>query len=161
MTEVEIDQIGFYSQFGSFTDPRDQRNSYEGLPTAVPELCLVVQGLILHVLWAERYGVTPTEERKFEAGIRYTERLLKRIQELDNKPLTEARTLDHRILGNCRTFSVLLASMLQYQGVPARARCGFGRYFLPGWHEDHWVCEYWNEDEGRWVLVDAGRCTTG
>jgi hypothetical protein len=45
--------------------------------------------------------------------------------------------------------------MLRYRGVPARARCGFGAYFTPGKYEDHWVCEYWNGDEGRWVMVDA------
>ena len=40
-------------------------------------------------------------------------------------------------------------------GVPARPRCGFGTYFMPDHFEDHWVCEYWNAVEGRWVLVDA------
>ena len=37
--------------------------------------------------------------------------------------------------------------------MPARARCGFGAYFNPGWFEDHWVAEYF--DGGRWKLVDA------
>jgi hypothetical protein len=45
--------------------------------------------------------------------------------------------------------------MLQSKGTPARPRCGFGAYFLPNHYEDHWVCEYWNEAEQRWVLVDA------
>lgn len=58
-------------------------------------------------------------------------------------------------MGNCRDFSVLLAALLRQQGTPARARCGFGRYFLPNHYEDHWVCEYWNADRGRWALVDA------
>ena len=26
---------------------------------------------------------------------------------------------------------------------------------MPNHYEDHWVCEYWNADEARWVLVDA------
>jgi hypothetical protein len=39
--------------------------------------------------------------------------------------------------------------------VPARARCGFGAYFTPGKYEDHWVCDYWNAEAGRWVMVDA------
>jgi len=39
--------------------------------------------------------------------------------------------------------------------VPARARCGFGAYFRPGWFEDHWVAEYWNAADRRWQLVDA------
>jgi hypothetical protein len=50
---------------------------------------------------------------------------------------------------------VTLASILQSKGIPARPRCGFGAYFLPNHYEDHWVCEYWNTPEGRWVLVDA------
>ncbi len=48
-----------------------------------------------------------------------------------------------------------LASLLQSKGIPARPRCGFGAYFMPDHYEDHWVCEYWNEQERRWVLVDA------
>jgi hypothetical protein len=49
----------------------------------------------------------------------------------------------------------MLCALLQYQGVPARARCGFGAHFMPGHYEDHWVYEYWKTDEGRWVMVDA------
>jgi hypothetical protein len=48
-----------------------------------------------------------------------------------------------------------MTAMLQAHDVPARARCGFGGYFLEGRFEDHWVCEYWNAAEDRWVLVDA------
>jgi hypothetical protein len=39
-------------------------------------------------------------------------------------------------------------------GTPARLRCGFASYFGEAW-EDHWVCEYWNSNEGRWCLTDA------
>ena len=41
------------------------------------------------------------------------------------------------------------------RGVAARARGGFGTYFEPGKHIDHWVCEYWDASHERWVLVDA------
>ncbi len=44
--------------------------------------------------------------------------------------------------------------MLRARGIPARARCGFGDYFNPPGFEDHWVCEYWKADEGRWALAD-------
>jgi hypothetical protein len=47
-----------------------------------------------------------------------------------------------------------MVSMLREKGVPARARCGFGAYFNPPNYEDHWVCEYWNGVERRWVLAD-------
>jgi hypothetical protein len=59
------------------------------------------------------------------------------------------------VAGNCRHFTLLIAAMQRAQGVPARARCGFGGYFGTGNFEDHWVCEYWHAEEARWVLVDA------
>lgn len=45
--------------------------------------------------------------------------------------------------------------MLRAHGIPARARCGFGAYFNPPQFEDHWVCEYWDAGERRWVLADT------
>jgi hypothetical protein len=137
------------------TDPGEHAHLFDGLPTEIPALCQVVQGLLLHIFWAERYGVELSEERKREVEIRLVSHMLARVRELDDRPLTVERSLERKLVGNCRDFSVLLCAMLQYQGVPARARCGFGAYFTPGKYEDHWVCEYWNGDEERWVMVDA------
>jgi hypothetical protein len=81
--------------------------------------------------------------------------MLDLIVALDPRPLTETRAPERRLVGNCRHFTVLMVTMLRAQGVPARARCGFGGYFGTGAFEDHWVCEYWRADEGRWALVDA------
>ena len=83
------------------------------------------------------------------------ERRLGRTLELDSSPLATPRPNEKKIVGNCRDFSVTLASMLQSKGIPARPRCGFAVYFEAGLYIDHWVCEYWNEAEQRWVLVDA------
>ena len=63
--------------------------------------------------------------------MRWVARQLAAIAALDPRPLAEARLLERRLVGNCRDFSVLLAALLREQGTPARARCGFGRYFLP------------------------------
>jgi hypothetical protein len=49
----------------------------------------------------------------------------------------------------------MLCSILREKGIPARTRCGFGAYFNPGKLEDHWVCEYWNAGQARWILADA------
>ena len=81
--------------------------------------------------------------------------MLDRLLSIDERPLSVARPVDARLVGVCRHFTVLLVAMLRAQGVPARARCGFGAYFNPGHFEDHWVCEYWNAMDGRWILVDA------
>jgi hypothetical protein len=145
----------FFSQFGRMTDPGPFADLYADLPADLPSLVKVVQGLIIHVFWAERYGVTLSPDRQAEVQLRTMERRLAQTLELDSNPLTIARLNEKKIVGNCRDFSVTLASMLQSKGIPARPRCGFGAYFMADHFEDHWVCEYWNGLEGRWVLVDA------
>jgi len=148
-------ELAFYTKYGPITDPGRFVGLLAELPSDVGELCRIVQGLILHVFWAERYGEKLTEAQSAEAGIRHVQRMLVRLQEIDSRPLCVNRPLEKRLIGNCRTYSVLLAAMLQSQGKPARARCGFGRYFNPGWYEDHWICEYWNDEQNRWIMVDA------
>jgi hypothetical protein len=127
----------------------------DDLPTGVGELVRVVQGLLIHIFWAGRYGLALDEARQSEVQIRPLSAKLERIVELDPRPLSEPRDLGKRLVGNCRDFSLLLVGLLRHQGVPARARCGFGRYFEPDHYEDHWVGEVWNAAQGRWVLVDA------
>jgi len=151
---MENDPLGYYCRQGPMTDPREETILFERLPHDIPKLREVVQGLVIHVFWATRYGVTIPQSRNHELQMRAVSEKLKQIRRLDPQPITQAHPPDKRLLGNCRDFSVLLCSMLRHQGIPARARCGFATYFMPNHFEDHWVCEYW-EKSGRWVMVDA------
>lgn len=147
--------LTFFTNQGRISQPGAYAHLFENLPTGIAELCKIVQGTTVHVFWAERYGLSLTPDRQAEVQLRTMEKRLARTLELDPRPLTEARPLDKKLVGNCRDHTLLLVAMLRHQGVPARARCGFGAYFLPNHYEDHWVAEYWNQAEGRWVLVDA------
>ena len=155
MFQTATDLRTYYASPGVITDPQQYKVLFDDLPTELPELVKVVQSLVVHIFWAERCGLTLSEARKEEVELRRVDLQLARILELDDLPLNEARPLAQKLVGNCRDFSVMLCAMLRHQGVPARARCGFGIYFLPGHYEDHWVCEYWNAGEDRWILVDA------
>jgi hypothetical protein len=152
---LEKDPTEYYMFQGAITDPGSSVGLLDSLPPDISELCRIIQGVLLHIFWAERYGEKLSEDRQQEVNLRHVSKMLARIRELDDRPLASARPLQKRLVGNCRDFSVLLCSMLRHQGVPARARCGFGTYFLPGHYEDHWVCEYWSAGEQRWVMVDA------
>lgn len=145
----------YFAQYGTITHPGPYANLYTDLPADVPSLVNVVQGLIIHIFWAERYGLSLPEERQAEVQLRTMERRLARTLELDPSPLTTPRANEQKIVGNCRDVSVTLASILQSKGIPARPRCGFGAYFQQNHYEDHWICEYWNETEQHWVMVDA------
>jgi len=81
--------------------------------------------------------------------------ILKRILDLENKPLIEIRDPIKRFAGTCRDFAILLCSILRYQGTPSRLRCGYANYFKQGRYEDHWICEYWDLEDLKWTLVDA------
>jgi hypothetical protein len=150
-----MSDLNFFAQYGKMTHPGPYAHLYADLPSDIPSLVHLVQGLMIHIFWTERYGLNPPEERKAEVQLRSMERRLARTLELDPSPLTMPRPNEKKIVGNCRDFSITLASMLQSKGIPARPRCGFAIYFLPDDYGDHWVCEYWNKKEGRWVLVDA------
>ncbi|MCG2786070.1 MAG: transglutaminase domain-containing protein [Anaerolineae bacterium] len=147
--------LSFFSSQGRISQPGQYAHLFENLPTDIAGLCKIVQGTTIHVFWAERYGLKLSPERQAEVQLRTMEKRLARTLELDPRPLSEARPLERKLVGNCRDHTLLLVAMLRQQGVPARARCGFGAYFLPNHYEDHWVAEYWNAAEERWVLVDA------
>ncbi len=147
--------LRYYAQPGPTTDAGELAPLLDGLPADIAALVATVQGWLVHIFWAERYGLTLTEARKSEVQFRQVQRQLARLRELSDAPLTAARPLAQRLVGNCRDFSTILTAILRRRGVPARARCGFGAYFLPNHFEDHWVCEYWNAEQARWILVDA------
>jgi hypothetical protein len=148
------DVLNFYSQPGALTDLREYRDLLQALPGGLPALVKAVQGLTLHVFWAERYGVRLDEARRSEVQIRPAVEKLARLLALDSRPLNEPRSLEARLVGNCRDIAVLLAALLRAQGRPARARCGFGTYFNPGRYEDHWMVEVWDAARERWLQVD-------
>src|SRR5687768_18201768 len=118
--------LTYFAQYGKITHPGRYASHYAGLPSDPAALVQVVQGLMIHVFWAERYGLKLGAERQAEVQLRSMERRLARTLELDPGPLTTSRQNEQKIIGNCRDFSVTLASMLQSKGIPARPRCGFG-----------------------------------
>ena len=147
------DDRSYYAAPGPFT--RLDGFDAASLPDDVPSLVAIVQGVLIHRGWLKAYNVEVPEERLPEEGLHSIEAILARARLLHDAPITEARAPADRVLANCRDFSTMLAAFLKLKGVPARARCGFARYFEPGKYVDHWVCEYWDEGSARWRMVDA------
>jgi hypothetical protein len=137
------------------TEPGEDVALYEGLPGDAASLAGIVPGVMAHIFMDPIMGNPIPEERKKEVSLRTVAAKLERIKELDSRPLKEARPFDKKLVSNCRDYSVLLCSMLRHQGIPARVRSGFATYFTPGKYEDHWIVEYWNQKENRWVRVDS------
>jgi hypothetical protein len=139
----------------AMSDAGRQARLFDGLPHDVGGLAQIVQGLMVHEHIAPAYGLTLSPEQHAQAQLRSVEKILETIAAQDRKPLPVARPAGERVVGVCRQFTLLHVAMLRAQGVAARARCGFGAYFVERMLIDHWVTEYWNEAQKRWVLVDA------
>jgi hypothetical protein len=137
-------------------DPGPYAGLLDALPLPIPDLVQAVQGLMAHIYWVTRYQINPPEERKkAEVSLRAVQQKLARLLELDPAPLNLPRPPERRLIGNCRDFTLLTISILKGRGIPARARCGFGAYFFPNHYEDHWVVEYLDARQGRWIMVDT------
>jgi hypothetical protein len=103
------------------------------------------------------YGYQIPKERLDEVDIRWVEKMLARIVELDDRPLIEPRPPERRLVGCCRDAATLFCAMARYQGIPARTRVGFAAYFTatsPDMNVSHEIAEYWDSGEKRWRLVD-------
>ena len=74
---------------------------------------------------------------------------------LDKRGFIPERKTENKIVVTCRYVSVLMSAILKAKNIPCRSRSGFAPYFQPGKSMDHWINQYWNANEGRWVTIDA------
>lgn len=154
MTTTQTEVLSFYARHSPITDPGGYARLYDDLPGDVPGLVATVQNVLLHFMWAEKYGVTLTRERRAEMSLRTVPEMLEGVLRLHDAPLGAPRAREQGLVSLCRDFAVLLVSMLRHRSIPARLRVGFEGYWPSHLHWDHRIAEYWNAGQGRWVLVD-------
>ncbi|MFX0184516.1 MAG: hypothetical protein ACFE95_15655, partial [Candidatus Hodarchaeota archaeon] len=151
--ELNDEMLQYYRNQSPITDPSNYSDFYEDLPTGIPELCKIIQNVIVHIFWLQAYGMRASDLKDQKRNInkelnqRPVQKKLSTIFSLKDESLTVRRKPNTRVFGNCRDFSVLLASILRYKGMSARVRTGVSRYFFPppkDFHEDHFICEYWH-----------------
>ena len=123
--------LDFYTRPAAMTSLGGHARLFAGLPRETAELARIVQGLILHEHFAPAYGVALSDERRAESHIRTVERMLDACS-----PVTVGRSsaaCPHRQAHHRRLppFHRAARGGAARQGIPARARCGFGAYFDP------------------------------
>lgn len=149
---MDSGSLEYYASPGRFT----RLDVADFASTDIREVVRVIQGLLIYDVVAEPfYAVDLAPEQKETIHERDSARLLEAVRSVDPRPIDEPRPADRRVGARCHAFTRLTVAMLRHAGVPARARCGFGAYFRPGWFEDHWVAEYWDATRPGWTMVDA------
>lgn len=145
--------LEYYRTQGSLTDLGKYTSEAQELSSKPDALSRVVQRLILHDMWIDRYHVRPKAGQWCKAQTPGMEDLLDTLVELNHDKPFEGRPPDERVIACCREFSTMLCSLLRAKGIPARARCGFAAYLAKeGYYEDHWMCEAWNGTS--WQRID-------
>ena len=155
MTSENLDALRYYARPAKMTSAGRHASLFSTLPQDMRALAAIGHGLLVHEHLGHAYGLTLSEEDRASVHVRPVEEWLERITARDARPLDVPRPAELRLAADCRHFTVLIVAELRARGIPARARCGFGDYFGSGAFEDHWVCEYWNAGQERWILVDA------
>jgi hypothetical protein len=146
--------LAYYTAQSAITDPGEYAAYFDGLPTDLPALHQVVQNIFIHVWKIRKYHKHLLNGRTHEIESRRVEKSLALVLAHDDRPLTEERPLEKKLIIDCRHFAVLLCALLRHQGVPARVRCGFATYLEKSHYQDHWVTEYWDAGQERWILED-------
>lgn len=162
--------LEFYKQTSSYTDLGFYKEFAQNLPDDIEELCLLQRNQIIHpfdLLDQEMrkdthscYGdmtkieVTSLcyENDLFPTAQAMLSELLRR-----EKMYSKKRKIENKIHVCCREQAILLTSILKAKGISARARSGFAKYVNTNHIQagDHWITEYYDEKEERWILVDA------
>jgi hypothetical protein len=138
--------LEYYAAPGPLTTAGPSATALAALPSTVADLLAAVRGLLVREAGSAQSAT---------GHLRATHQILHHMLAADPRPLVEPRPPARRLAGSCRHFTLVAVAARRAQGIPARARCGFARYFTPGRHGDHWVAEYWNAAAARWVLADA------
>jgi hypothetical protein len=128
-------------------------SALQRIPSQAVDICRPVHSLIIQPSEAKALGIPV--ERFSENQLRPVASLIGALLALDPAPLDVPREPDRRVIGTCRHFAVMSCALLRYRGIAARARCGFATYFQPGQGLDHWITEYWHDDDRRWVRIDS------
>lgn len=152
----EADLLNFYRQYSTYTNPGEYAYLYKNLPDSLPALCSLIKSQFIHA-YAElpKYRELIPKERGDET-LKYptVKSILKGLLSYDSAGLVKTRKPKDRLVLICRHNAILLASILKYRGIPARLRYGHVPYLIPGFHASHVICEVWNENDNRWMLVD-------
>jgi hypothetical protein len=115
------DTLGYYRTHGSLTEPGRLVADFAKLPSALPDLCRFIQGVVLHSDWAAAYGVQGGAALSRDTLA--VARRMALVEAAGASNLSPAR----RTPGTCRDFALMLCSLLRERAVPAKTRCPFVR----------------------------------
>lgn len=162
----------FYKKVSMYTNYGLYKSYFISLPDGIAELAKLIRFQTIHRVELRRAFLSeednlikkeyPWYQYRLHDDILLTApAMTAELFRMDTRGFTYAREIKHKAILTCRYVSVLTASILKAKGYACRVRSGFGNYFKSKDAAiDHWIVQYWNEEEQRWVNLDADNANT-
>ncbi len=165
--------INIYLEFSMYTYPGLYQNIIQkNLPDDVLKIGELVRKQIIHRTTLEAGNVGTNADKKFgdmnkvpwyrqpEDDIFVTaSAILAEVYRRNENGFIPNRSEKDKLVLTCRFVAILMASILKSKGIPCRVRVGHAPYFNMGSlgkvSADHWINQYWNNKEERWVTIDV------
>ncbi|MCM1120493.1 MAG: transglutaminase-like domain-containing protein [bacterium] len=159
-----------YLETSIYTDAGYYKELLLSLPDDIPTIGILVCDQITHpsMYFTEpssylentyfgKFSSYPKQRFKNEDELYITAvSMIAGILRLDGVGFTRNRDVTKRITVSCRQASVLFSAILKAKGIPCRSRAGFMDFGNTGdSYMEHWVNEYWDFQENRWILADV------
>ena len=159
-----------YLENSVYTDVGNYKDFVLSLPEDIPAIGMLICDQITHpsMYFTEpssyleeayygKFASYPKNRFKNEDELYITAvAMIAGILRLDKTGFTKNRDVTKRITVSCRQASVLFSAVLKAKAIPCRSRAGFMDFGDSGdSYMEHWVNEYWDFKENRWVLADV------
>ena len=163
-----------FLEFSTYTYPGLYLEKLKSdLPDNVREIGLLVRKSLVHRSTMEMGNVGTNADMRFgdmtkmpwwrqpeDDSLVTASAMLAGLYRRDPRGFVQDRSPENKLVLTCRFTAVLMASILKSKGVPTRCRAvhHYASYFdnsLGKVSADHWINQYWEKDENRWVTIDA------
>lgn len=158
-----------YLETSVYTYAGNYRDYFKSLPDDIPELGNLICSQIIHRITLKEgntnlnksllYGDMtkfPWYRMRCEDDILQTAvSMTAELFRLDNRGFVAERQVENKIVVTCRYVSVLMSAIIKAKDIPCRSRSGFAPYFKENVSLDHWINQYWDKRQSKWITFDA------
>jgi len=146
-------ELDFYGKHGMISDPKSYYHILDHRPFSIEKTCENIFSIIVNDLLYNMHCVNISGSFKEDINVRSVAGKLE-IVDQRIKSQSEGVKNECNSLGNCRDLSLIICASFRQKAIPSRVRSGFATFFNPIKKFDHWICEFWNQEEKHWQRID-------
>jgi len=162
-----------YSSYSTFTYPGlYEKNLRNDLPDRIEDVGLLVRKNFIHRTTLAAGNTLNNTDLRFgdmtkvpwwrqpeDDVLQTVAAMIAELYRRDSNGLNLSRAVEDKLVLTCRYVAILMASILKAKRIPARVRAGHAPYFNMGKlgdvSTDHWITQYWSDEQSRWVTIDV------